>query len=194
MQNFMQLHRYMTENTLVHPQYTVGTWTLDPMHSKVEFSVKHLMISKVRGTFDVVDATVVTAENPADSSVEATIDVSSVNTGQADRDNHLRTNDFFKVDEFPTMTFRSTKVSNDGDDFTVEGELTLRGVTKPVTLTGEFGGVIDAQGATKAGLTATTTINRLDFGVNWNAAIEAGGMTLGDKVSITLDLQFALQQ
>ncbi|PFG29202.1 polyisoprenoid-binding protein YceI [Paramicrobacterium agarici] len=190
----MQLHRYMTENTLVHPQYIAGTWTLDPMHSKLEFSLKHLMISKVRGTFDVVDATVVTAENPADSTVEATIDVSSVNTGQADRDNHLRTSDFFKVDEFPTMTFRSTKISNDGDDFTIEGELTLRGVTKPVTLTGEFGGVIDAQGQTKAGLTASTTINRLDYGVNWNAAIEAGGMTLGDKVAITLDLQFALQQ
>ncbi|WP_166999158.1 YceI family protein [Paramicrobacterium fandaimingii] len=186
----------MTENTLTHPQYIAGTWTLDPAHSKLEFSLKHLMISKVRGTFDVVDATVVTAENPADSTIEATIDVSSVNTGQADRDGHLRTGDFFKVDEFPTMTFRSTKVSNngDGDDFTVEGELTLRGVTKPVTLTGEFGGVIDAQGQTKAGLTASTTINRLDFGVNWNAAIEAGGMTLGDKVAITLDLQFALQQ
>lgn len=191
----MRLNRYMTESTLVHPQYIAGTWTLDPMHSEVEFSVKHLMISKVRGSFNVVDATVVTAENPAESSVEATIDVSSVDTGQADRDNHLRTSDFFKVDEFPTMTYRSTSVDIDGDDVTIEGDLTLRGVTKPVTLTGEFGGIItDGYGQTKAGITASGVINRLDFGVNWNAALEAGGVTLGDKVSITLDLQFTLQK
>ncbi|WP_091179656.1 YceI family protein [Paramicrobacterium humi] len=184
----------MTENTLVHPQYVAGTWKLDPTHSKVAFSVKHLMISKVRGTFDVVDATVVTAENPADTTVEATIDVSSVNTNQADRDNHLRTNDFFKVDEFPTMTFRSTSYEVDGDDVTIEGELTLRGVTKPVTLKGEFGGVIvDGYGQTKAALEATTVINRMDFGVNWNAALEAGGFTLGEKVTVELDLQFTLQ-
>lgn len=190
----MQLHRYMTESTLVHPNYVSGTWKLDPTHSKVGFSVKHLMISKVRGTFDVVDATVVTAENPADTTVEATVDVSSVNTGQADRDNHLRTNDFFKVDEFPTMTFRSTSYEVDGDDVTIEGELTLRGVTKPVTLKGEFGGVIvDGYGQTKAALEATTVINRMDFGVNWNAALEAGGFTLGEKVTVELDLQFTLQ-
>lgn len=184
----------MTESTLVHPNYVSGTWKLDPTHSKVGFSVKHLMISKVRGTFDVVDATVVTAENPADTTVEATVDVSSVNTGQADRDNHLRTNDFFKVDEFPTMTFRSTSYEVDGDDVTIEGELTLRGVTKPVTLKGEFGGVIvDGYGQTKAALEATTVINRMDFGVNWNAALEAGGFTLGEKVTVELDLQFTLQ-
>ncbi|GAB3618366.1 YceI family protein [Okibacterium endophyticum] len=181
--------------TDIHPHYTVGTWTIDPLHSKVGFSVKHLMISKVRGTFESFDATIVAAENFADSSIEATIDVASVNTGQADRDNHLRTSDFFKVDEFPTMTFRSTSISVDGDDFTVEGDLTLRGVTKPVVFAGEFGGIItDGYGQTKAGATASAVINRQDFGVNWNAALEAGGVTLGDNVAIELELQFTLQQ
>jgi polyisoprenoid-binding protein YceI len=182
----------MTISTAPHPQYVVGTWQIDPTHSTVSFSVKHLMISKVRGTFDTFSGTIVTAENPADSSIEATIDVASVNTNQADRDNHLRTGDFFKADEFPTMTFRSTEFSVDGDDFTVVGDLSLRGVTKQVTLKGEFGGIItDGYGQTKAAASATTKINRHDFGVSWNAALEAGGMTLGDEVTISLDLQAA---
>jgi polyisoprenoid-binding protein YceI len=168
---------------------------VDPAHTKISFTVKHLMISKVRGTFDNFDVTIVTAENPRDTSIEAVIDVASVNTGQPDRDNHLRTSDFFLVEEFPKMTFRSTGLRADGDDFTVDGDLTLRGVTKPVTLTGEFGGIItDPYGLTRAGATATTTINRLDFGVNWNAAIEAGGMTLGDKVKIEIDIEVVLEK
>lgn len=190
----MRLHRNMTI-TETHPEYAVGTWKLDPTHSTVGFSVKHLMISKVRGTFESFDATIVTAENPNESSIEAVIDVASVNTNQADRDNHLRASDFFKVDEFPTMTFRSTEVVATGEDFTVQGNLTLRGVTKPVTLKGEFGGVItDGYGQTKAAASASTKINRHDFGVAWNAALEAGGMTLGDDVTINLDLQVILQK
>lgn len=184
----------MTNSTALHPKYTVGTWAIDPTHSTVAFSVKHLMISKVRGTFDVFSGTIVTAENPADSTIEASIEVASVNTNQADRDNHLRTGDFFKADEFPTMTFRSTAFTVDGDDFTIDGDLTLRGVTKAITLTGEFGGIIvNGYGQTMAAATATTKINRQEFGVNWNAALEAGGMTLGDDVTITLDLQATLQ-
>lgn len=185
----------MTTATAIHPDYIAGTWTLDPAHSTIAFTVKHLMISKVRGTFDRFDVTIVTAEDPQDSTIEATIDVASVNTNQADRDNHLRTSDFFKVDEFPEMTFRSTSFDRDGEDFTVTGELTLRGVTREVVLKGEFGGIlVDDYGNTKAGATATTTINRHDFGVSWNAALEAGGMTLGDEVTISLDLQVALQK
>ena len=186
----MHLHRVMTTKTIeTRPQYTQGTWKVDPAHTKISFTVKHLMISKVRGTFDTADVTIVTAEDPHDSTIEAIIDVASVNTGQPDRDNHLRTSDFFLVEKFPTMTFHSTGLHADGDDFTVEGDLTLRGVTKPVTLKGEFGGVI-----TRAGATATTTINRLDFGVSWNAAIEAGGMTLGDNVKIEIDIEVVLQK
>ncbi len=152
------------------------------------------MISKVRGTFDSFDVTVVTAENPKDSTIEAVIDVASVNTGQADRDNHLRTSDFFLVEKYPKATFTSTSFTIDGDRFTVHGDLTLRGVTRPVVLTGELGGVIvDGYGLTRAGATASTTINRHDFGVSWNAALEAGGMTLGDDITIDFDLQVVLQ-
>lgn len=183
-------------DTLTHPDYLVGTWKLDPTHSELSFSVKHLKISKVRGFFRTFDATIVTAENPADSTIEATVDVASVDTNQKDRDAHLRTSDFFLVDEHPTMTFRSTSLTQTGgDDFTVTGDLTLRGVTKSVTLEGEFGGVVvDPYGQTKAAAHATTKINRHDFGVSWNAALEAGGFTLGDDVTIELDLQVVLQK
>ncbi len=191
----MRLHGVMTITTPIHPDYTIGTWTLDPTHSEVSFTVKHLMISKVRGTFETFDVTIVTAEDPHDSTIEATIDVASVNTGVEARDQHLRTSDFFLVDEHPVMTFRSTSFSGEPDDFIVTGDLTMRGVTKSVALKGEFGGIVtDGYGQTKAGATATTRINRHDFGVSWNNALEAGGMTLGDEVTITLDLQVVLQK
>lgn len=193
----MRLHAVMTTTPdLIHPDYVAGTWALDPTHSEVSFSVKHLKISKVRGIFEKFDVKIVTAEDPRDSTIEATIDVASVNTNQKDRDTHLRTSDFFLAEEHPTMTFVSTSVEPTGDDgFVVNGDLTLRGVTKPVTLTGEFGGVVvDGWGQTKAAASATTTINRHDFGVSWNAALEAGGFTLGDNVTIALELQVVLQK
>ena len=187
----------MTNATDIHPDYIVGTWTLDPTHSEIAFSVKHLMITKVRGTFETFDVTIVTAENPAESTVTATIDVASVNTKVEARDNHLRSSDFFLVEQHPTMTFTSTGIGGDiaSGDFTLSGDLTLRGVTQPVTLKGEFGGIItDSYGNTRAGATATTKINRTDFGVNWNAALEAGGVTLGDEVTISVDLEVILQK
>lgn len=184
----------MTNITETHPAYVIGTWALDPTHSEVTFSVKHLAISKVRGSFERFTATIVTAEDPSASTVEASIEVASVNTNQKDRDNHLRTNDFFKADEFPNVTFVSTSVALDGSDITVAGHLTLRGVTKPVTLTGEFGGIVtDGYGQTKAGFTASTKINRHDYGVSWNAPVEAIGVMLGDDVTVNFELQFALQ-
>jgi polyisoprenoid-binding protein YceI len=184
----------MTE-TLIHPQYAVGTWRLDPAHSEVVFSVKHLAISKVRGRFETFDVTIVTAENPAETTIEATIDVASVNTNQEARDNHLRTSDFFLADEHPQVTFSSTGIDITGDKFSVTGDLKLRGVTQKVTLKGELGGVAtDEYGRTKAAATASTTINRHDFGVSWNAALEAGGFTLGDDVTITLELQVVLEK
>lgn len=177
------------------PGYVAGTWTLDPTHSEISFSVRHLAISKVRGKFEKFDVTVVTGENPLDSTLVATVDVASVNTNQKDRDGHLQTSDFFKIDEFPTMEFRSTGVREDGDDLHIDGELTLRGVTKPVTLTGEFGGIAtDGFGQTKAGASATTKINRKDFGVSWNTALEGGGLTLGEEVTISIDVQVVLQK
>jgi polyisoprenoid-binding protein YceI len=180
-----------------HPKFLAGTWRLDPAHSELAFQVRHLAISKVRGTFETFDVTVVTSEDPADTTITATVDVASVNTKQEARDNHLRSSDFFKVDEHPTMIFEATghDILFDGDDFTINGHLTLRGVTKPVTLKGEFGGVItDDYGRTKAGVTASTKINRQDYGVSWNAALEAGGFTLGDDVTISIDLQVDLDK
>lgn len=187
----------MTNATDIHPEYIVGTWKLDPSHSEVSFSVKHLMITKVRGTFATFDVTIVTAENPHESTIEASVDMASVSTGVEARDNHLRTSDFFRIEEHPTMTFTST--SFDGDlaagQFSITGDLTLRGVTQSVVLAGEFGGVIkDPSGDMKAGASASTKINRHDFGVSWNSALEAGGVTLGDDVTIALDLQVVLQK
>lgn len=176
------------------PGYVAGTWKLDPTHTEVGFTVRHLAISKVRGAFETVDGVVHAAENPLDSSVEVTIDVKSINTNNKDRDQHLRSNDFFAPDEFPTMTFRSTGIRVEGDALLLDGELTLRGVTKPVTLKGEFAGIAkDPWGATKAAANGTTVINRHDFGVSWNAPLEAGGFLLGDEVTITIDAQFGLE-
>ena len=190
----MRLHRVMTTTSDIHPAYIAGSWALDPTHSEVTFSVKHLAISKVRGIFERFTASIVTAEDPSASTVEASIEVASINTNQKDRDKHLRTNDFFKADEFPNITFTSTSVVLAGDDITVVGDLTLRGVTKSVTLSGEFGGTVtDGYGQTKAGFTASTKINRHDYGVSWNAALEAGGLTLGDEISINFELQFVLE-
>jgi polyisoprenoid-binding protein YceI len=174
--------------------YQAGTWKLDPTHSDIAFSVRHLAISKVKGKFETFDVTVTAPENPSDATIEATIDVASVNTNQAQRDEHLRTSDFFAISEHPTMVFTSTAFHpNEDGTFVVEGDLTLRGVTKNVSLKGDFGGIItDGYGQTKAGVEASTKINRHDYGVSWNAALEAGGVTLGDDVTITFDLQFVL--
>lgn len=171
---------------------TAGTYTIDPTHTEISFSVRHLAISKVRGHFQTFAGTVEIAEQIEDSTASATIDVASINTNQAQRDEHLRTSDFFNVEEFPEMTFKSTGVTVDGGDLTINGDLTLRGVTKPVTLEAEFGGAtVDGYGNTKVGFEATTKINRQDFGVTWNAATEAGGLTLGDVITITIDAQLA---
>ena len=177
------------------PGYKAGTWVLDPTHSEVSFTVRHLAISKVRGTFKKFDATIVTAENPADSTFSASIEVASIDTNNADRDGHLRTGDFFAIEEFPTIEFVSTGLDHDGDDFLLSGDLTLRGVTKPVVIKGEFSGIVtDPYGQTKAGASGSLKINRTDFGVNWNAALETGGFMLGDEVTISIEGQVVLQK
>jgi polyisoprenoid-binding protein YceI len=182
-------------DTLTHPKYTVGTWNLEPAHSEITFKVRHLAISKVSGKFEKFDVTIVVAEDPKDSTIEATVDVSSVNTGQEGRDNHLRSSDFFLVEEHPHIIFKASGADLvfTGEDFTLTGDLTLRGVTLPVVLTGELGGVIDdPYGNVRAGVTASTKINRQDYGVSWNAALEAGGFTLGDDVTISIELELVL--
>ena len=176
------------------PGYVAGTWKIDAAHTEIGFVVRHLAISKVRGAFESFDATVHAAPNPAESTVEVTVDVKSINTGNADRDAHLRSNDFFAPDEFPTMTFTSTAVRAEGDGLLLDGDLTLRGVTKPITLKGEFGGIAkDPWGNLKAAASGSTVINRHDFGVSWNAGLETGGFLLGDDVTIVIDAQFSLE-
>jgi polyisoprenoid-binding protein YceI len=171
-----------------------GTWNLDPVHSEVSFSVRHLAISKVRGSFQFFDSTLVTAEDHTASVVTASIDIASITTNQKDRDAHLQSSDFLLAQEHPQMTFVSTGIEETRDgSFLVHGDLTLRGVTRPVTLESEFGGlVVDGYGQTKLGFSATTKIDRTQFGVNWNAALEAGGFTLGNDVTVVLEMQFVL--
>jgi polyisoprenoid-binding protein YceI len=178
------------------PGYVAGTWAIDPVHSEVSFVVRHMMVSKVRGRFDKFEATIVTAENPLESSVTATVDVTSINTGQEQRDAHIRSADFFEAEKHPTMTFTSTGVRPDGDQFLLDGDLTVRGVTKPVTFKLEVSGFgPDAYGGTRAGFSATTEINRHDFGVSFNGPIPGvpGGVAVSDKVTIALEAEGVLQ-
>lgn len=176
------------------PHYVVGKWTIDPFHSEIAFVARHMMLTKVRGRFRSFEASLTSAENPLESSVEMTIDVASIDTNVEMRDNHLRTNDFLDVENNPTITYRSTGVRQRGEDLIVDGDLTIRGVTKQVPLDVEFNGVVpdDGTGATRAGFSASTEINRWDFGVNFNAMLEAGGTVVGDKVRIEIDAEFIL--
>ena len=176
------------------PGYIAGTWNLDPTHTEVGFVARHMMVSKVRGKFEKYTGSITTAANPLDSHAEAEIDLSSITTGNDQRDGHLRSSDFFDVDTHPTMTFRSTGVRPDGDEFLVDGELTIRDITKPVTLKVELGGFgPDPYGGTRAGFTATAVINRSDFGVSWNAAIEGGGVVVSDKITIHIEAEAVLE-
>ncbi len=176
------------------PGYVAGTWTIDPVHSEVGFVVRHMMVSKVRGKFATFSGEIVTGQSPLESSVTATIDLASISTGNDQRDNHIRSADFFAVETYPTMTYRSTGVRQDGDDYVVDGELTLKGVTKNVPLRLELNGFgPDADGGTRAGFSATAEINRRDFGVDFNATMETGGVVVSDKVTIQLEIEAVLQ-
>lgn len=173
---------------------SVITWKLDPAHSHAEFKVKHMMISNVKGSFSGLSGTLV--ENPTDptrSSVEAAIDIATLTTGDAQRDAHLKSADFFEVEKYPQMTFKSTKVERKSEgEYRVTGDLTLHGVTKPVTFAveGPSAPNKDPWGNTRIGLSATTKINRKDFGLNWNAALETGGFLVGEQVQVTIEAQF----
>jgi polyisoprenoid-binding protein YceI len=184
-----------TTSTTTLPGYVTGTWTIDPVHSEIGFSVRHMMVSKVRGKFTSFSGELVTGEDVLDSSVTATIDLSSIDTGSPDRDTHLRSADFFEVDANHQMTYRSTGVRPDGEGFLLDGELTLKGVTRPVPLRLEVGGFgPDPFGGVRAGFTATGEIKRSDFGVDFNAALETGGVVVGDKVSIHLEIEAILNK
>jgi polyisoprenoid-binding protein YceI len=183
----------MTLATTTIPGYLAGAWTIDPVHSDVSFSVRHMMVSKVKGRFGSFSGTIVTAENLADSSVTAEIDLASIDTNNAQRDEHIRSRDFFEVDKHPTMTFTSTSVRPDGEGYLVTGDLTLKGITKGVTLKLELNGIgPDAYGGTRAGFSATTEISRKDFGVDIDMPMDGGGVVIGDKISIALEIEAVL--
>jgi len=170
----------------------MAQWNIDPAHTDITFVVKHMMVTNVRGSFAGVSGTIdFDPANTAAASVDITIDVNSINTGAADRDNHLRSADFFEVEKYPNMTFKSTAVEVTGDSTAkVTGDLTIRDVTKSVVLDVEFiGQGVSPFGDTRAGFEANTTINREDFGLTWNQALEAGGVLVGKDIRIMLDVQ-----
>lgn len=180
--------------TLTLPGLTAGRWSIDPAHSEVSFTVRHLMVSKVRGVFNGFEGAIGIGEDPLTSSVAATIDLSTIDTRDAQRDAHLRSADFFDVEQHPTMSYRSTGVRPSKDGFVVEGELTLHGVTRRVDLDLEFNGVsTDPWGGTRAGFSAGTEINRRDFGIDIHMPLDGGGVVVGDKVKVALEIQAVLQ-
>lgn len=167
-------------------------WSFDTVHSHVSFSVKHMMISTVRGRFDAFSGSFeLDEENPAASSLDVTIDVASINTGDAGRDTHLRSADFFETDKYPTATYKSTKVEKIGEnEYRIEGDFTLHGVTRNVEVKATLDGLTkDMQGNRRAGFTVETAINRKDFDLNWNVALETGGVLVSEKVNIMVDAQ-----
>jgi polyisoprenoid-binding protein YceI len=177
----------MTTATRI-PGYIVGTWTIDPVHSDVAFIARHFSVSKVRGRFNAVSGTIVTHEDPAQSSVTATIKADSVDTNNEQRDGHVRSADFLNVEEHDQLAFTSTAVRIDGEDVEIDGDLTLHGVTKPVTLTGELGGFADSPHGKVLGVSASTEIKRSDFGVGPNIP----AAVVGDKIKIELGVEALL--
>jgi polyisoprenoid-binding protein YceI len=172
----------------------VGTWKIDRSHSDLRITARHLMVAKVRGTFEDLDGTIVVAENPLDSSVEIEAKASSVTTGTADRDTHLRSPDFLDAEQYPLVTFRSTDIAPDGDDWKLTGDLTIRGVTKPVTFDLSFeGAAVDPYGNTKAAFSAAGEIDRREWGLVWNAPLEGGGVLVSEKFKIEFDVEADLQ-
>ena len=170
---------------------TTGTWNFDASHSEVGFTVRHAGISKVRGGFEKVEATLTVGESIADTKVTAAIAADSFNSKDANRDAHVKGPDFFDVEQFPELTFTATGIEGSGETYKVTGDLTIKGITRTVVLDTEFNGVaVDPFGATRAGFSASTVISRKDFGLTWNAALETGGVLVGDKVTINVDAAF----
>lgn len=175
------------------PGYIVGTWKIDPTHSYVGFTVKHMMVSKVRGKFASFEGSITTAAQPLESVVTATIDADSVDTGNETRDEHVRSEDFLWAAKYPTLNFTSTGLRNDGEQFYIDGDLTIRGVTRRVTLSVEVPQFVALdEGSFKAGFSATTEINRSEFGVTFNGVIPGTGVTVGERVQISLDIEAEL--
>lgn len=177
--------------TSTSPTTVTGTYAIDPTHSSVGFVARHAMVTKVRGSFnDFEGSGYFDAENPASSSIQLTIQAASIDTRNADRDAHLKSNDFFDMETYPTITFTSTAIEAvDDANYRVTGDLTIKGVTKPVTIDFEYTGTaVDPYNNTRIGLEGKTVVNRKDWGVAWNAALEAGGVLVSEKVTLEFDV------
>src|SRR5215469_7613862 len=175
------------------PGYVAGTWTIDPVHSEIGFSVRHMMVSKVRGKFTNFSGEIVTGDDPFKASENAQVDLKSISTGQDQRDEHIRSADFFEVETYPTMTYRSTGARFADGNYVLDGELTLKGVTKNVPLVLELNGFgPDPFGGTRAGFSASGEINRRDFNVNFSAPMQNGGVVVGDKITLHLEIEAVL--
>ena len=176
------------------PEIPAGTWAIDASHSEVGFSVRHLMVSKVKGNFERFVGAITIGDDPLASSVQVEVDLSSINTRDAQRDGHLRSSDFFEVETHPKMTFASTKVEPAGSNFKVTGDLTIKGTTRSVVLDLEFNGVHpDPWGGTRSGFSATTEISRKDFGVDFEIPMDGGGVVVGDKITVGLEVEAVLE-
>lgn len=175
----------------VSPATARATWQIDPSHTSVEFAVKHMVVTTVKGLFSEVSGTIELDEQDLSRSLaRAEISAASIDTRWPERDAHLRSADFLDAENFPTLTFRSTAIEPNGDRYKLYGDLTIRGITRPVVLEAEFNGQgKDPWGGTRAGFSATGTIDRKDFSMTWNGALEAGGLLVGDQVKITLDVE-----
>jgi polyisoprenoid-binding protein YceI len=185
----------MSTPTVNIPGYLVGTWDIDPIHSDVSITARHLVVSKVRGHFEDFAGSITTAENPLDSTVEATIQATSINTKQPQRDDHIRSADFLDVENHPTITFTSTALRAKGEDFELDGDLTLHGVTKPVTLKLEINGFgPDQGGGQRVGFDASTSVSRKEFDIRFNGTIEGtGGAIVSDKLDVHLSVEGVLR-
>lgn len=180
----------MEQATTTSPQTTTGDYTIDPSHSRIGFVARHAMVTKVRGSFNEFTGTGhFDAADPSNISLELTIEAASIDTRNADRDGHLRSNDFFAMEQYPQITFRSTDVEANGDGYRVTGDLTIKDTTKPVTVDFDYeGAAVDPFGNQRIGFEGSTTINRKDWGVVWNAPLEAGGVLVGEKIKLEFEV------
>lgn len=170
-----------------------GTWSIDPTHTQAEFIARHLMVSKVRGGFSDIAGTITVGDDPAESSVEVTIPVATVSTGTEDRDTHLKSGDFFDIEQFPTISFSSTSVEPSGSSWKLSGDLTIRDVTRPVTLDFEFLGIsTDPWGNAKAAFSASTEVEREEWGLTWNVPLEGGGVLVSKTIKLEIEAQAAM--
>lgn len=180
----------MNTETITKPEIDSGLWTIDPAHTTIGFVARHLMVTKVRGKFERYEAKVEVAEDLTDSNLEVTIEAASVDTGADERDQHVRSEDFLDVEKHPTLSFRSTEISRDGSQWKIVGDLTIKDVTKPVTLDVTYEGrATDPWGNDHIGFTAGTQINREDWGLTWNAALEGGGWLVSKEVTVEIEGQ-----